>query len=201
MFSHPRSSGGDEQPSTFCTRPPLPTMSTNPSDVMFAGSQEDSGSGSLEGMMAKIGSCRDIRCAIRVCGTGSRAALCIRSLSSAADRQYLGRKSSRTRLRLQCGVTLIDRNFARGWKPMLHELAAGTANYSTQSFSFAPIAKKMDSTTGAPSFAGSTARHSGARAHQVARSASFPAARSRTHICDRKPYQRLRHERALLIHG
>ena len=40
------------------------------------------------------------------------------------------------------GVTLIDHNFAHVWKPMLHMFAAGTANYSTQSFSFAPLAKK-----------------------------------------------------------
>jgi NADH dehydrogenase len=39
-------------------------------------------------------------------------------------------------------VLLIDHNFAHVWKPMLHTFAAGTANYSTQSFSFAPLAKR-----------------------------------------------------------
>src|ERR1700731_4750832 len=39
-------------------------------------------------------------------------------------------------------VLLIDHNFAHVWKPMLHMFAAGTANYSTQSFSFAPLAKR-----------------------------------------------------------
>ena len=46
------------------------------------------------------------------------------------------------RAALDAGVTLIDHNFAHVWKPMLHMFAAGTANYSTQSFSFAPLAKK-----------------------------------------------------------
>ena len=47
----------------------------------------------------------------------------------------LGRSSA-------ASVLLIDHNFAHVWKPMLHTFAAGTANYSTQSFSFAPLAKR-----------------------------------------------------------
>ena len=39
-------------------------------------------------------------------------------------------------------VTLIDRNFAHAWKPMLHTFAAGTANFAVQSFSFAPHARR-----------------------------------------------------------
>ena len=40
------------------------------------------------------------------------------------------------------GVTLIDRNFAHAWKPMLHTFAAGTANHTVQSISLAPHAKR-----------------------------------------------------------
>jgi NADH:ubiquinone reductase (H+-translocating) len=39
-------------------------------------------------------------------------------------------------------VILIDHNFAHAWKPMLHTFAAGTANYTVQSISFAPHAKR-----------------------------------------------------------
>jgi NADH:ubiquinone reductase (H+-translocating) len=39
-------------------------------------------------------------------------------------------------------MLLIDHNFAHVWKPMLRTFAAGTANYSTQSISFAPHAKR-----------------------------------------------------------
>jgi NADH dehydrogenase len=39
-------------------------------------------------------------------------------------------------------ILLIDHNFAHVWKPMLHTFAAGTANYSTQSISFASHAKR-----------------------------------------------------------
>ena len=39
------------------------------------------------------------------------------------------------------GILLIDRNLAHVWKPMLHMFAAGTANYSTQSISFASHAE------------------------------------------------------------
>ena len=42
----------------------------------------------------------------------------------------------------RAGVILIDHNFAHAWKPMLHTFAAGTANYTIQSISFAPRAKR-----------------------------------------------------------
>ena len=40
------------------------------------------------------------------------------------------------------GTLLIDRNLAHVWKPMLHMFAAGTANYATQSISFASHAER-----------------------------------------------------------
>jgi NADH:ubiquinone reductase (H+-translocating) len=52
---------------------------------------------------------------------------------------HLGRHLGRN---LAASVLLIDHNFAHVWKPMLHTFAAGTANYTTQSFSFAPLAKR-----------------------------------------------------------
>lgn len=39
-------------------------------------------------------------------------------------------------------ILLIDHNLAHVWKPMLHTFAAGTANYSTQSISFAAHAAR-----------------------------------------------------------
>jgi NADH dehydrogenase len=39
-------------------------------------------------------------------------------------------------------VLLVDHNLAHVWKTMLHTFAAGTANYSTESISFAPHAKR-----------------------------------------------------------
>jgi NADH:ubiquinone reductase (H+-translocating) len=39
-------------------------------------------------------------------------------------------------------ILLIDHNLAHVWKPMLHTFAAGTANYSTQSISFAAHATR-----------------------------------------------------------
>lgn len=50
---------------------------------------------------------------------------------------HLARKLRRTKV---AEVLLIDRNLAHVWKPMLHMFAAGTANYTTQSISFAPHA-------------------------------------------------------------
>jgi NADH dehydrogenase len=48
---------------------------------------------------------------------------------------HLARKLRRTEV---AEVLLVDHNLAHVWKPMLHTFAAGTANYSTQSISFAP---------------------------------------------------------------
>jgi uncharacterized protein GlcG (DUF336 family) len=56
-------------------------------------------------------------------------------LAAAHLARYIGRDHA-------AGVLLIDHNFAHVWKPMLHTFAAGTANYSTQSFSFAMLAKR-----------------------------------------------------------
>ena len=79
-------------------------------------------------------------------------------------------------------VLLIDHNFAHVWKPMLHTFAAGTANYSTQSFSFAPLDGTV-SATGPASSAGSIAsakRWSLAPSRCPTDVASYPADRFRT---------------------
>ncbi|MGH6812790.1 MAG: NAD(P)/FAD-dependent oxidoreductase [Methylocella sp.] len=52
---------------------------------------------------------------------------------------HLARKLGRTNA---AEVLLVDHNLAHVWKPMLHTFAAGTANYSTQSISFAPHATR-----------------------------------------------------------